>query len=60
VAKHVEALLQSGMKDTDIAVISPYNAQVRLIRKRLSKQNPGLEIGSVDGFQGREKEAIVS
>jgi ATP-dependent RNA/DNA helicase IGHMBP2 len=38
-------------------VITPYAAQVRLLRERLSV--PGLEIDSVDGFQGREKEAIL-
>jgi len=38
-------------------VIAPYAAQVRLLREQLSM--PGLEIDSVDGFQGREKEAVV-
>src|SRR5262249_11179510 len=32
-------------------------AQVRLLREMLAV--PGLEIDSVDGFQGREKEAVV-
>ena len=41
----------------DVGVITPYAAQVRLLRERLAA--PGLEIDSVDGFQGREKEAIV-
>jgi superfamily I DNA and/or RNA helicase len=41
----------------DIAIIAPYAAQVRLLREQLSV--PGLEIDSVDGFQGREKEAVV-
>jgi superfamily I DNA and/or RNA helicase len=40
-----------------VAVIAPYSAQVRLLRERLAV--PGLEIDSVDGFQGREKEAVV-
>jgi DNA polymerase alpha-associated DNA helicase A len=58
----------------EIAVITPYNAQVDLLRNRLKPQFPSLEIGSVDGFQGRsnvlcdgiayawsgrEKEAVV-
>ncbi len=38
-------------------MIAPYSAQVRLLRERLAV--PGLEIDSVDGFQGREKEAVV-
>lgn len=33
--------------------------QVELLRLRLSSQYPKLEIKSVDGFQGREKEAVV-
>ena len=38
-------------------MIAPYAAQVRLLREQLAV--PGLEIDSVDGFQGREKEAVV-
>lgn len=41
----------------NIAVIAPYAAQVRLLRERLAV--PELEIDSVDGFQGREKEAVI-
>jgi ATP-dependent RNA/DNA helicase IGHMBP2 len=40
-----------------IGVLAPYAAQVRLLREQLPI--PGLEIDSVDGFQGREKEAVV-
>ncbi|HVC93354.1 MAG TPA: IGHMBP2 family helicase [Pirellulales bacterium] len=57
VAGRVEALVACGVSAEAIAVIAPYSAQVRLLRERLSL--PGLEIDSVDGFQGREKEAIV-
>src|SRR5205807_5086314 len=41
----------------DLALITPYAAQVRLLREKLPIA--GLEIDSVDGFQGREKEAVV-
>jgi len=58
VGNHVRTLLESGVTADDIAVITPYAAQVRLLRSRLA-QTPGLEIDSVDGFQGREKEAVV-
>jgi len=57
VENKVRALLAAGVAATDIAVIAPYGAQVRLLRERLA--TPGLEIDSVDGFQGREKEAVV-
>ena len=41
-------------------VITPYNAQVDLLRNMLDNSMfTGIEIGSVDGFQGREKEAII-
>ena len=42
----------------EIAVISPYDAQVQRIRALLAEL-PELEVDTVDGFQGREKEAIV-
>ncbi len=57
-AKKVRALLAAGVHETEIGVITPYRAQVRLLRELLA-QTPGVEIDSVDGFQGREKEALV-
>ncbi len=57
VNQKVQTLLQAGLEPTEIAVIAPYSAQVRLLREQLSI--PGLEVDSVDGFQGREKEAVV-
>lgn len=59
VACHVENLIKAGVKPVDIAVIAPYNMQVDLLRDRLCSQHAGLEVKSVDGFQGREKEAVV-
>jgi predicted DNA helicase len=57
VCHKVRALIEAGVAPESIAVIAPYAAQVRLLRERLSL--PGLEIDSVDGFQGREKEAVI-
>jgi superfamily I DNA and/or RNA helicase len=57
VCRKIQGLLDSGVAARDIAVIAPYAAQVRLLREQLPV--PGLEIDSVDGFQGREKEAVV-
>ena len=57
VARKVRALLDAGVRPEDVAVIAPYAAQVRRLRELLPVA--GLEIDSVDGFQGREKEAVV-
>ncbi|XP_066541765.1 DNA-binding protein SMUBP-2 [Hoplias malabaricus] len=59
VALHVKALTEAGVQAKDIAVIAPYNLQVDLLRQKLSNAHPELEIKSVDGFQGREKEAVL-
>lgn len=57
-AKKVRQLLDAGLPPEHAAVITPYRAQVRRLRELLADV-PGLEIDSVDGFQGREKEAVV-
>jgi superfamily I DNA and/or RNA helicase len=57
VVRKVRELLEAGLPPADMAVIAPYAAQVRLLRELLAVS--GLEIDSVDGFQGREKEAVV-
>ncbi len=57
VVEKVRALLEAGLPPAAIAVISPYSAQVRKLRELI--QQPDLEIDSVDGFQGREKEAVI-
>ena len=59
VLRQVQALLAAGLPAGGLAVIAPYAAQVRLLRSRLGEQVAGLEIDTVDGFQGREKEAVV-
>lgn len=56
----ISQLCEAGLPLTRIAVISPYSAQVRLLRERLKPYlDQGLEIGSIDGFQGRENEAVL-
>ena len=71
VVKVVQDLLAAGdIRARDIGVVSPYNGQVRLISDMLqeagglddddeSAKFRGLEVRSVDGYQGREKEVIV-
>ncbi len=59
VVSHVNSLISLGLSAQDIAVITPYNGQVELLRKLLLPSVPKLEIRSVDGFQGGEREAVV-
>ncbi len=57
VLRHLKKLLERSVRPEQIAVVSPYSAQVRLIASR--SPDPGIEVDSVDGFQGREKEAVI-
>ncbi|WQF77904.1 Putative AAA+ ATPase domain, helicase SMUBP-2/Hcs1, Helicase superfamily 1/2, ATP-binding protein [Colletotrichum destructivum] len=58
VRQHVQKLVDAGVKPEDIAVVTPYNAQLAVLA-HLKERFPGIELGSVDGFQGREKEAVI-
>ncbi|PPR00946.1 hypothetical protein CVT24_000253 [Panaeolus cyanescens] len=58
VDKWVDSLIQAGLSPGQIAIITPYQAQVTLLTSLLRpKHGPTMEIGTVDGMQGREKEA---
>jgi ATP-dependent RNA/DNA helicase IGHMBP2 len=46
-----------GILPEQIGIITPYNAQVNLIKQLLEGET--VEISTVDGFQGREKECII-
>jgi predicted DNA helicase len=60
VVKHVRDLLDLGLCQKDIGVIAPYSAQVSLLKQLCSNENlKDVEVSTVDGFQGREKEAII-
>jgi len=50
-------LMDLGIAGRDIAVISPYDDQVDLIAKQFRDED--LEVNTVDGFQGREKEVVI-
>lgn len=59
-SREVRRLLSRGVAPRDVAVITPYEAQARRLRGLLAAERAqGLEIGTVDGFQGREKEVVV-
>jgi len=46
--------ISKGLKVEDIGIITPYSNQVDLISQKTS-----VEVNSVDGFQGRQKELII-
>jgi len=50
-------LLDGGLSPSQMAVISPYNDQVDRIDTALDVD--GLEVDTVDGFQGRENEVVL-
>jgi predicted DNA helicase len=53
----LESAIGAGMNPTDVAVISPYRDQAGWIKSRIDDEV--IEIDTVDGFQGREKEMII-
>lgn len=57
IVKKLQEILVAGVRPEHIAIISPYSAQVRLLNSMISENK--IEIDSVDGFQGREKEVIL-
>ena len=60
VATILENLLQAGdLEEADIGIITPYAGQVRAIRDALPERNDSVEVHTVDGYQGREKEVII-
>uniref|UniRef100_A0A0D9VJY9 Helicase ATP-binding domain-containing protein n=1 Tax=Leersia perrieri TaxID=77586 RepID=A0A0D9VJY9_9ORYZ len=61
VTQHVLNLVHCGVSPTAIAVQSPYIAQVQLLRERLEEypRLSGVEVSTIDSFQGREADAVV-
>ena len=59
VVKIVKNLIGSEVSPFEIAVLTPYSAQVHSLQKSLSSSVSNVEVCSIDGFQGREKEIVV-
>ncbi|EEF38380.1 DNA-binding protein smubp-2, putative [Ricinus communis] len=61
VVQHVISLIYAGVRPTTIAVQSPYVAQVQLLRDRLDElpEADGVEVATIDSFQGREADAVI-
>jgi DNA polymerase alpha-associated DNA helicase A len=45
-----------GVPEHEVAVVTPYQAQVSLISEMIREDHPTMTIGSVDGLQGQERE----
>ncbi len=52
-----DKLIEIGVDPRNIGIITPYNDQKDLIRKKIDDED--IEVDTVDGFQGREKEVII-
>ncbi|MCK6546879.1 AAA domain-containing protein [Myxococcota bacterium] len=60
VITRIQALRAAGVPASVIAVITPYAAQVRHLERALAALDlGGVEVDTVDGFQGREKEVVI-
>ncbi|MCB8923868.1 MAG: AAA family ATPase [Ardenticatenaceae bacterium] len=55
-ARKAQQLLDANVSADSIAIITPYSAQVQRLRELLPDE---VRVGTVDGFQGREMEAII-
>ena len=57
IIEYVEGLLKKGLAPIQIAIITPYSYQVELLKSNI--KYPGIQVSSVDAFQGREKEVVI-
>ncbi|MDV6234978.1 AAA domain-containing protein [Leptospira ellisii] len=53
-------LTESGWKEEEITILSPYRAQVRLLDERLQENGlRNVSVSTIDSFQGRENRCIL-
>ena len=52
-------LIRTKEKNSSIAVIAPYKAQVNKLRSILQYVNLNINIDTVDGFQGKESDIVI-
>ena len=56
VRAEIDRLVAAGVPPAEIKVVAPYNAQVELLRAGLPG---GVEVGTVDKFQGQEARVVL-
>jgi len=54
----VQCLINAGLPQEAVGIISPYDGQKDLLKQWLNEYS-GIEVKTVDGFQGREKAVII-
>lgn len=59
IKNYIAKLIKDGIKPKQIAVITPYRSQAAKIVSELRDNWVNIEVGTVDGFQGKEKEVIL-
>lgn len=53
-------LISSGIKESDIGIITPYSLQVKVLKRVFDEQcENGISIGTVEEFQGQERLIIL-
>ncbi len=50
---------EGGLELSDIGIVTPYAGQVRAIRDMMPESMQDVEVRTVDGYQGREKEVVI-
>ncbi|XP_030549255.2 DNA replication ATP-dependent helicase/nuclease JHS1 isoform X3 [Rhodamnia argentea] len=57
IGKIAEELVESGIEEEDIGIITPYNSQAGLLRDAVCRTS--VEIHTIDKYQGRDKDCIL-
>lgn len=57
--KYIAQLVGSGISPKAIGIVTPYNGQVVALKEKILPNYPLVEVRTVDGFQGGEKEVII-
>eukprot|EP00756_Hemistasia_phaeocysticola_P046369 Hpha_TRINITY_DN2013_c0_g1::TRINITY_DN2013_c0_g1_i1::g.82915::m.82915/K19036/IGHMBP2; ATP-dependent RNA/DNA helicase IGHMBP2 len=52
---YIRTLREAGVAAESIVVLTPYSAQTALLRDKLE----GIEVGTVDSMQGRERDCVI-
>ncbi|XP_059152220.1 RNA helicase Mov10l1-like [Physella acuta] len=60
VVKYLQGVLKEGVKPEDIGIITPYRKQVEKICLMIDRLGiPEVKVGSVEEFQGQERQVII-